>query len=162
MLSETILQALTFQMNSEITNSIIYKNFSGIADYLALTGAATWFDKQSQEEYEHFNKFYKYICDQGHIPHLLSVPEQIPEMASIEELFRRTVELEYQTTQQLKQISILCDEVNDDQTYEMIFWYLKEQIEEESTVSKIYKRLSMVMGHGAGILAIDRELGERK
>ena len=64
MLSENVLTALNIQMNHELTNFYVYKNFSGIADFLGLTGACKWFDIQANEEKGHFDKFYKYILAQ--------------------------------------------------------------------------------------------------
>ncbi len=158
MLSETIIQALNYALNGEIKNAYRYKMFSAICGYQSFVGAAKWFDKQWKEEQEHFEIFFKYMTDQGVIPHLLQVPEQIPETASIEELFRRTVEFEYETTIMIKQIADICKAENDEQTLDLAREILKEQIEEERTAKEIYDRIIISRNN---LLVIDHELAQR-
>jgi ferritin len=158
MVTESVLMALNFQLNHEITNFYTYKMFSGIADAQGLLGATSWFAKQADEEKAHFEKFHAYISDQGHIPHLLSIPEIKPEMLTLEELFSRTVILESGTTVYLKALAQICKQELDDQTYELVLWYLKEQVEEEKTVQDMLARVKL---SASNLLVIDHELGER-
>lgn len=158
MLSENVLNALNIQMNHEMTNYFVYKNFSGISDYLGLNGAEHWFEVQANEEKGHFEKLYKYISDQGHVPHLMAVPEQLPEIVGLDGLFSKTVQLETQTTQNLKLVADICKEENDDQTYHLMQWYLTEQVEECKIAGEILQRVMMSMQN---ILIIDAELGAR-
>ena len=158
MLSESVLMAMNAQMAHELSNFYVYKSFSGIADFQALIGATTWFEKQSLEEYGHFDKFYKYISDQGHIPHLPSLPEIPPQIYTLQELFIQTVMVEKQTLENLKKLAEICKEMKDDQSYELALWYLKEQVEEVKTVEDLQKRVLMSLNN---ILIIDNELGSR-
>ena len=158
MLSEQILTALQFQLSHEITNAYTYKMFSGIADYQGLIGATSWFAKQSDEEKSHFEKIFTYICDQGHVPHLLQIPEIIPENLSLVELFARSCELEFQTTAYLKLLAQLCKQENDDQTYTFIQGMLIEQVEEERYCGDMHKRVCLSQGN---LILIDQELGQR-
>lgn len=158
MLQEPILQALQIQMGHELNNSYHYKAFSGIADYQALLGACSWFDKQSDEERGHFNKFFTYISDKGHIPHLQTLNEIPPNILTIDMLFAETVKLEQQTLVNLQLLAQVCKEMNDDQTYELILWFLKEQVEECKTVEDLQKRCLMSMNN---ILIFDNELAQR-
>ena len=158
MLSENVLTALNIQMGHELTNYYIYKNFAGIADFLGLDGTKSWFEKQSEEEKGHFEKFYKYISDKGHLPKLSTLPEQETDILSFAELFAKTIETEAQTTNNLRLVAQICKEDNDDQTYELILWFLKEQVEEEDTVRTIYQRILMSSNNP---LKVDEELAER-
>jgi ferritin len=160
MINEIVLQALTFQMNHEISNSYAYRFLAGLADYQSLIGTTSWFMKQSDEERTHFDKFCNYIQDQGHVPHLLSVPEQIPEGLDLLQMFERTVILEMNTLANLKQLALVCKECGDDQTYELVLWFLKEQVEECKMVTDILNRIKLA-GNGLGYIIIDNELGER-
>jgi ferritin len=158
MLNEKILEALQIQMGNELANSYQYKSFSGIADYLSLIGTTSWFDKQSVEEYTHFNKFFTYISDKGHIPHLKPLAEIAPQILSLEQMFMLTVQLENKTLENLKTLARICVDLKDDQTYELLLWFLKEQVEEVKTVEDIQKRVLMSANN---ILIIDNELGSR-
>lgn len=161
MLNETVLQALTFQMNQEMNNSYAYRSMAGIADFQSLLGATSWFIKQSDEERGHFDKFCNYIQDQGHAPHLLQVQEQIPEGYDLLQLFERTVTLENQTLANLKLLANICKETGDDQTYNLTLWFLGEQVEECKTVQDVYNRI-VLAGPGLGYIMIDQELGTRR
>lgn len=158
MLNDKLLKAIQIQMGHELKNSYQYKAFSGIADYQSLLGACSWFDKQSQEEYGHFNKFFTYICDKGHIPHLQKLEEIVPAILTLDQLFVETVKLEHNTLDNLKVLAEICKEVKDDQTYELLLWFLKEQVEEVKTVEDIQKRILMSANN---LLIIDNELGAR-
>lgn len=158
MLNDQVLLALNIQMGNELRNSYQYKAFSGIADYLSLLGACSWFDKQSQEEYGHFNKFFTYISDKGHIPHLQPLNDIPPTVLTLDNLFMLTVQLEVQTLENLKSLAEICKEAKDDQTYGLVLEFLKEQIEEVKTVEDIQKRVIMSANN---ILIIDNELGQR-
>lgn len=161
MLSPTILEALNKQMQHENTNCQIYRNFSGIADYQSLIGTTKWFYLQSVEERLHFELIADYIQDQGHIPQLLSIPEQSMQTLTLYDMFVKTVETEKGTTASLKLISQLCKEENDDQTYLLIIEMLKEQIQEEKTATDILNRIKLA-GTGLGFVIIDQELSERQ
>ncbi len=159
MITENILNALNIQMNRELLNSLIYKTFSGIADIYCLNGTSKWFEIQSKEEMEHFNKFFNYICKQGNIPQITTIPDICNETLSFADLFVKSIELEENTTHNLKLVSELCKEENDDQTFELILWFLKEQVEEEDMVRTIHERILMSLNDP---LRVDSELGERK
>ena len=158
MLDEKVLIALQLQMGNELKNFYKYKSFSGIADFQALLGATSWFDKQAQEEYGHFNKFFTYISDKGHIPHLVTLEELPPQTLSLQELFNQTVLIERGTYENLKKVAEICKEMKDDQSYELLLWFLKEQVEEVKTVEDIQKRVIMSLNNP---LIIDNELGSR-
>ena len=158
MLDETILIALNAQMGHEFDNSYVYKSFAGIADFQSLLGTCSWFHKQAEEEYKHFDKFFNYICDKGSIPALPGTSAIPPQIIDIVELFNQTVAIEHKTLDNLKLLAQLCKELNDDQTYELVLWYLKEQVSEIKEVEDIQKRVLMSLNN---ILIIDQELGKR-
>lgn len=160
MLSESVLRALTFQMQQEQTNSQIYRLFSSIADFQGLVGATSWFKKQSLEETEHFECISTYIQDQGHIITLLQIPEQTNQIVPLYDMFVKTLELEKETTRTLKLLAEICKEERDDQTFDFILKMLKEQIQEEKVASDILGRINLV-GSGIGTILIDQELAKR-
>lgn len=158
MLDEKLLEALNIQMGNELRNSYHYKAFSGIADFQSLLGTCSWLEKQSDEEYGHFKKFYSYICDKGSIPHLQPLEEIPPQILTIDQIFSQVVALEHATYENLKILAAMCRTVEDDQTYELLLEFLKEQVEEVKTTEDILKRVLMSANN---ILLIDNELGER-
>jgi ferritin len=49
----------------------------------------------------------------------------------------------------------------DHATYNLLQWFVNEQVEEEATLSAIIAKLRMVKDDGYGLLMIDNELGSR-
>lgn len=157
MLNEAVLLALNTQMNNEFHNYQIYKSFSGICDYQSLLGATKYFQKQSEDEKLHFEKFYSYISDKGHIPHLMTQEEIPPQLLPLDIIFTQVVALEEATLTNLQLVSTVCKEIGDDQTFGLLQWYLSEQLEECKTTSDLYKRCLMSLNN---ILIFDNEIGE--
>jgi ferritin len=49
----------------------------------------------------------------------------------------------------------------DHATYNLLQWFVNEQVEEESSVNEIISKLKMVKDDGYGLLMIDGELAQR-
>ena len=77
---------------------------------------------------------------------------------TLEQLFQQTVQLEKTTLEHLKILSKICKEAEDDQSYDFLLEFLKEQIEEVKVAEDTLKRVIMSANN---ILLIDQELGER-
>jgi ferritin len=156
MLNEAVLLALNTQMNNEFHNYQIYKSFSGICDYQSLLGATKYFQKQSEDEKLHFEKFYSYISDKGHIPQLTAQEEIPPQLLTLDMIFAQVVMLEESTLTNLQLVSQVTKEIGDDTSFGLLQWYLSEQTEECKTASDLYKRCLMSLNN---ILIFDNELG---
>ena len=50
----------------------------------------------------------------------------------------------------------------DHSTFNMLQWFVKEQVEEEESFDEIVEKLRMAKDNNMILLMIDRELGERK
>ncbi len=50
----------------------------------------------------------------------------------------------------------------DHATYNLLQWFVNEQVEEEATLGGIISKLKLVKDDGYGLLMIDNELGVRK
>jgi ferritin len=158
MLSESVLTALQAQMAHEYGNFHKYKSFAGIADSLGLIGTTSWFNKQAMEEYGHFDKLFTFISDMGHIPKMPSLPEIEPAVMTMADLFTQTVMLEKGTEISLRLCAAVCKEMSDDASYDLLLWFVREQVEEVKTVEDILKRVIM---SSYNLLLIDNELGAR-
>ncbi len=49
----------------------------------------------------------------------------------------------------------------DHATYNLLQWYVTEQVEEEATVSEIIDHIKLVGDNGYGLYTIDKELAQR-
>lgn len=159
-MDKRLIDALNAQIKHEFTNFVIYKNFSGIADFQSLLGAVSWFEKQSEEEKQHFECFYSFLCDVGTIPVMPAVEEQPNKNISLLEMFEKTVKIELGTSDMLQKLHDLAVMLKEGSAIDMIEKYLNEQVEEVKTVTDIYNRLK-IAGNGLGTIIIDQELGKR-
>jgi ferritin len=159
-MDKRLIEALNAQVKHEFTNYIIYKNFSGIADFQSLTGSVSWFEKQSEEEKEHFETFYSFLCDVGEIPIMPAIEQQPNTNMSLLELFEKTVKLEKGTTDLLQKLYDLAVMLKEGTAIDLIEKYLFEQVEEVKLVGDVYNRLKLA-GPGLGTIIIDAELGWR-
>ena len=65
MLSEKLSKELNLQLNRELFSSYFYLSMAAYFEAAQLRGFAHWMNLQSQEEYAHSMKFYRYIQDRG-------------------------------------------------------------------------------------------------
>ena len=64
-------------------------------------------------------------------------------------------------TSKLNNLSDQALKEKDHATYNLLQWFVNEQVEEEATVSEIISKLKLVKDDGYGLLMIDNELGAR-
>ena len=64
-------------------------------------------------------------------------------------------------TARLNELSDLALSEKDHATYNLLQWFVNEQVEEEASVGAIIAKLRMVKDDGYGLLMIDNELGQR-
>jgi ferritin len=64
-------------------------------------------------------------------------------------------------TKNLNILSDLAMKDKDHATYNLLQWYVTEQVEEEATVKAIIDHIKLVGDNGYGLYTIDKELGSR-
>jgi ferritin len=64
-------------------------------------------------------------------------------------------------TGRLNELSDQALKEKDHATYNLLQWFVNEQVEEEASVGGIISKLKMVKDDGYGRLMIDNELGNR-
>jgi ferritin len=76
-------------------------------------------------------------------------------------VFRSSLKHEQTMTARLNNVSDQALKEKDHATYNLLQWFVNEQVEEEATVSEIISKLNLVKDDGYGLLMIDNELGAR-
>ena len=64
-------------------------------------------------------------------------------------------------TSRLNDLSDQALKEKDHATYNLLQWFVNEQVEEEATLGGIISKLKLVKDDGYGLLMIDNELGTR-
>jgi len=162
MISKKITKALNGQLNKEFHSAYIYLGMSAYASSNGYNGCAKWFNMQYQEEVAHAMKLFRYLEDQGAQIVLQDIKAlNVVDANSIIEVFVMAFEHEQKMTEWLNDLTDMAMKEKDHATYNLLQWYVNEQVEEESLFSEIIDKFKMVGNDGYGLYSIDKELGAR-
>ena len=161
MISNTMEDALFKQLNDEFYSAYLYLAMSAYCNHIDFNGAANWLKQQYEEEQGHATRIYNYLVDQGAHVVLREIKQPDNEFGSILEVFQSSLEHEQRMTEKLNNLSDQALKEKDHATYNLLQWFVNEQVEEEATVGDIISKLKLVKDDGYGLLMIDNELGGR-
>lgn len=161
MIQATIQKALIEQLNREFHSAYIYLGMSAYCSKEGFNGASNWFLVQYQEEIAHGMKLFKYLEDQSVELQLPAIEAVAVEFDSLLNVFEKSLAHEQFMTQNLNDISDIAMKEKDHATYNLLQWYVTEQVEEEATVSEIIDHIKLVGDNGYGLYTIDKELATR-
>lgn len=162
MLSKTMEDALNRQVNRELYSSYLYLGMSAYFENVNLRGFAGWMKVQAGEERGHAMKIYEYIlARQGKVA-LDAIEAPKAKWTSAGKVFEEVYAHEQKVTGMIDALVELAVKEKDHATFEMLQWFVKEQVEEEANAALIcdkIKTLGDVPGH---LFWLDHELSKRK
>lgn len=161
MISKSLEKALVEQLNKEFYSAYLYLGMSAYASKEGFNGASSWFLIQYQEEVAHGMKLFRYLEDQDAKIDLPEIKGVKVEYKSLLDVFKKSLAHEQTMTKNLNQLSDLAMKEKDHATYNLLQWYVTEQVEEEATVNEIIDHIKMVGENGYGLYTIDKELATR-
>jgi len=153
--------SLNDQIQAEFFSAYLYLAMAAYMQERDLDGFANWMRIQAQEELTHGMKFFDYVNEAGARVILQAVETPPEEWASPLAAFEAALSHEKHMTGRIYGIADLCNEEKDHATANLLQWFISEQVEEESNVDGIIKKLKMVGDKGAGMFMIDRDLAQR-
>ncbi len=154
-------EALSDQLNHEFYSAYLYLAMAAYCSNADFNGAANWLESQYEEEILHATKIYKYLIEQGVALKLAQIDEPPSEFGALIDVFQASLDHEQSMTTRLNELSDLALAAKDHATYNLLQWFVNEQVEEEATVSGVIAKLRLVKDDGYGLLMIDNELGAR-
>jgi ferritin len=139
LISKTMNTALNEQVGYEFSAMLQYVSIASYFSEEGLSGLATHFFKQADEEKGHALRFVKYILDAGgHV--------SIPEVEAPQHLFksaREAVELalahEKRVTDLINRLVELAMKEGDHISKSALDWFVREQLEEVSSMDNLLK-----------------------
>ncbi|HUI86091.1 MAG TPA: ferritin [Nitrososphaerales archaeon] len=162
MASKKMVGALNKQLNAEYYSSYLYLAMSAYFETIDLRGFASWMRVQSGEEMKHAMKFYDFIIDRDETVELTKVQQPPTEWKSALAAVEDAYEHEKEVTSSIYELVSLSTREKDYATYEMLQWFVKEQVEEEKSAHDIIQDIKRVEDVSTGLLYLDRELAKRK
>jgi ferritin len=161
MISKKMAKALSQQLNHEFYSAYLYLSMSAYANHIDFNGTANWFKMQYEEEHMHATKIYNYLTGQGIHVQLEQIDKPPRKFGTILEVFQASLAHEKSMTQRLNNISDKALKEKDHATYNLLQWFVNEQVEEESSLEEIISKIKLVQDNGYGLLMIDNELAQR-
>ena len=161
MLSERMMKSLNKQLNAELYSAYLYLSMAAYFESKNLKGFANWMRVQAQEELMHAMKFFDYINERGGRVYLEAIEKPPTEWKSPLDVFEATYEHEVKVTSMINDLVNMAMEEKDHATYNMLQWFVAEQVEEEASADEVRQQLRMIKEDGRGIMMLDKELKQR-
>ncbi len=163
MIKERIVKAINEQINKELNSEYIYLDMAAYFDMKGLSGFATFFKAQVEEERFHTMKFYQYLADRDGKIELKALDNPHHEYKSPLEVLEKAYAHEQYISNSINELMSIAMEEKDYATVSLLNWFIDEQVEEEASMSEIIDKLKLIegSGHGHGLMMLDKELGTR-
>jgi ferritin len=136
-MKQEIMDALNAQIGHEYGNYMLYEQASAYFDDRAMDEAAKLMRKQADGELEHARKFTDYVRDARGKVVIPTIQAQRCNFESGEDVFLAAFEREQETTAKIYAIRDLAWKAGDQATFEMLTWFVNEQVEEENLTEKL-------------------------
>ena len=161
MIPGRVNEAINEQIKNELESYYIYLSMAAYFHALSLDGMAHWMRVQAHEEMIHAMKFMDHIIDRGGKVTLLDLKQLKTQWSSPLEAWEDAYKHEQFISSKINDLTTIAREEKDYPSEPLLAWFSTEQIEEEATSGKIAAEISMVGETKAGLILLDRELGQR-
>jgi len=161
MISKTMEQALNKQVNRELYSAYLYLAMSSHFESVNMKGLAKWMRVQAKEEQVHALKIYDYIIARGGTVTLLDIEAPKAKWSSAGKIFDEVYAHEQKVTAMIHGLVDLAIKEKDHATFEMLQWFVKEQVEEEEHASEIVNQIKIVGDVPGHLFCLDHQLGKR-
>ena len=161
MLSETLSNTLSDQVNAEYYSAYLYLAMSASADKMGLKGAANWLFVQAQEEMAHGTHMYEYILERGAHPAFAAIEPPPSSFKDLNDIFEKVLEHEQKVTQRINNLATIAMKESDHAGYQFMMWFVTEQVEEEASAAAILDKLRFIGDNKGLLLNLNNELAAR-
>jgi ferritin len=162
MISKTMELALNKQVNRELYSAYLYLAMSSHFETVNMKGFAHWMRIQAREEQSHAMKIYDYIIARGGKPSLLAIEAPKAKWSSAGKVFEEVYAHEQKVTAMIHGLVDLAVKEKDHASFEMLQWFVKEQVEEEEHSSAILAQVQCVGDIPGHLFYLDHQLGKRE
>ena len=139
LISNKVIQSINQQIGNEFGASLQYTAISNYFSDEGLLELAKFFSQQADEERDHALKFNKFVLDSGGHVEIPAIPAPRCSFKSTLEALQLSVDWEHEVTRQINAIYALAAKEDDYVTQNFLSWFLKEQLEEVSTMDTLVK-----------------------
>jgi ferritin len=161
MISKNLQKQLLDQVRYEWESEFYYMAMMAWCYNNDYDGFAQWFFQQAGEERMHGLKILAYLNQVGGE---LSIPAvSVPKTAfkGIEQIVELTLKHEQKITKLIHELVEAAIREHDHSTNNFLQWYVREQIEEESTARTLLAKVRRCKGAPGALLILENELAAR-
>lgn len=161
MIDKKLEEEFNIQINKEFYSEYLYLAMKVYFQEMNLQGFVNWFDVQVQEEHAHAMGMFDYLNERGGKVDLRAIDKPVVEGTTPLEIFEQVLKHEQYVTSRINVVADVADEVKDRAALKLLDWYLKEQVEEESSVGGVLATLKLIGDDKNALLLLDKDLATR-
>ena len=154
-ISDAVKKRLDFHINAEMEASQIYRAMGTWCEYNGMFKAAKYFQNHAEEELGHMKRVQKYLLDRSCLPATPEVKKVSVDFEDLVDVVRKAYEHEVKVSMMYEESAQLAITTPCHTTYVFLQWFLKEQIEEESSFKNLLDKVDMMKKEGVGMLEIE-------
>lgn len=139
LVSKKVTGAINQQIGNEFGASLQYVSIASYLSEEGLIELSSFFYKQAEEEREHAMRFVKYVVDSGGRVEIPAIPAPRHSFKQVLEALELSLNWEREVTNQITALYELAVKENDYLTQNFLSWFIKEQLEEVSTMDTLVK-----------------------
>lgn len=158
-LSKKLSDAFNEQIKAEMWSSNLYLSMAVYFMDMGLEGCAHWMKKQAEEELEHAHKLIDYaVMRDGKV--LIGQIDAVPtEWNDPQSVFENVYKHEVHVSELIDKLMDVAISENDKATQDFLWWFVREQVEEEDSAQKILDKFKVFGVHG--LYCVDHDLAKR-
>ncbi len=137
LISEELNKAFNAQIKEELDSGYLYLGMSIWLKEHNFENLANWYWIQAKEEFEHAEKFWKYIIETGGTVELLELKKPKSDWKSVEEILKAGLAHEQYITNKITELWKLAEKLKELQPRSLLQWFINEQIEEEANATAL-------------------------
>lgn len=161
MLNQKVAELLNTQVNKEFYSAYLYLHFANFYTEQGLSGFASWYQIQAQEERDHALLFVKYLQNNDCPVVYEAIDKPAAELHDKMDPLAAGLAHEQYVTSLIHTIYEAAYEVRDFRTMQFLDWFVKEQGEEETNASDLVKKMELFGSDSKGLYMLDSQLGGR-
>lgn len=158
-LTQQLSDAFNEQIKAEMWSSNLYLSMAVYFMDAGLDGCAHWMKKQAEEELEHAHKLIDYSVQRGGKAVIGQIDAVSGTWESPLAVFEQVYEHECHISGLIDKLMDLAIAENDKATQDFLWWFVREQVEEEDSAKSILDKFNIYGVHG--LYSIDHDLKKR-
>lgn len=160
-MDKRLVDEINKQITYEFYSAFLYLSMASYCAENDLPGFESWFKVQKDEEEFHANKFLDYLHERDEHAIITGFDNPPEEFTSLLDALEKSLEHEKFVTSRISFLLDIAYDIKDYAAIEFLNWFIKEQIEEESSFNTLIGQVKLIGDKGPGIFQLDREAGAR-